>query len=97
MSGKCPVPKYGSLVINTSPADKFSEEKWLMKCLTVSGRVPMNEGILSEACAREFPLASVITQEKSYDSLTTVEKEERSRDAAASSAAAMTLFQSISR
>ena len=84
------MPRCGSLVIRTSPEVKLATEKCLIKCLTVSGNVPMKEGMLSVACAKAFPSGSVMTQEKSYDSRTTVEKADRSNEAAASSAAAIT-------
>jgi hypothetical protein len=65
MSGRCPVPSQRSLVISTSPGSSVSSGKWWMKCFTVSGRVPMKEGMLSVACTSDCPRASVTTQEKS--------------------------------
>ena len=49
----------------------------------------MKEGMLSVAWASDWPRASVMTQEKSKLSRTTVEKDERTSAAAASSTAEM--------
>ena len=65
MSGRWPVPSQMSLVISTSPGSSWSGGKKRRKCFTVSGSVPMKLGILSEACTRDWPEASVTTQEKS--------------------------------
>ena len=45
----------------------------------VRGTVPINEGMLSVACASERPRASVSTQAKSFDSRTMVENEVRTK------------------
>ena len=51
--------------MRTSPGCRVSIGKKRMKCFTVSGRVPMKEGMLSVACTSDCPVASVTTQEKS--------------------------------
>ena len=48
-----------------------------MNSFTVTGSVPMNEGMLSVFWARDCPAASVSTQAKSLDSLTSVENDVR--------------------
>ena len=65
MSGRWPVPSQMSLVISTSPGESLSAGKKRRKCFTVSGKVPMKLGMLSEAWTRDWPVSSVITQEKS--------------------------------
>ena len=97
MSGRCPVPIHGSLVMRTSPDASVSGGNSRRKCRTVRGRVLMNDGILSVAWAMERPFASVSTHEKSWDSRTTVENEVRTRAAAASSAMEMSRVQRTSR
>ena len=63
----------------------------------VRGTVPMNDGMLSVACASERPRASVSTQAKSFDSRTMVENEVRTSAAAASSTMEIRRVHSISR
>ena len=58
-----------------------------MNCFTVTGSVPMKEGMLSVFCASDWPAASVSTQAKSLDSLTSVENDVRRSALAASSTA----------
>src|SRR5262245_55336677 len=87
MSFKCPVAIQGVLVMKTSPDRMLPRPISLMKVLTVTGSVPMNEGIDSVFWARDWPAASVSTQAKSFDSLTSVENEVRRNALAASSTA----------
>ena len=68
-----------------------------MKCFTVAGKVPMNDGMLLVAWTRVRPCSSVMMQEKSCDSRTRVENDVRMRAAAASSAAEMSRVQITSR
>ena len=65
MSGRWPVPSQMSLVISTSPGVSLSGGKKRRKCFTVSGSVPMKLGMLSEAWTSDWPVSSVMTQEKS--------------------------------
>ena len=60
------------------------------------GTVPMNDGMLSVACAIAWPRASVSTHAKSFDSRTMVENDVRTSAAAASSAIEMSRVQIIS-
>ena len=60
------------------------------------GTVPMNDGMLSVACASDRPFASVSTHAKSFDSRTTVENDVRTSAAAASSTIEMSRVHSIS-
>src|SRR5262245_7525921 len=87
MSFRCPVAIQGVLVMRTSPGRMSPSPISLMKVLTVTGSVPMNEGIDSVFWARDWPAASVNTQAKSFDSLTSVENEVRRNALAASSTA----------
>ena len=50
-----PVPIHGSLVIITSPGFSVCAGKTFRKCLTVAGRLPMNEAIDIADCAIERP------------------------------------------
>ncbi len=65
ISGRWPVPICGSFVMRISPGNSVLLGNLLMKCFTVSGKVPINEGMLSVACTSAFPCSSVTTQEKS--------------------------------
>src|SRR5262245_60990973 len=96
MSFRCPVAIQGVLVISTSPGRMLSSPISLMKVLTVTGSVPMNEGIDSVFWARDWPVASVSTQAKSFDSLTSVANEVRRNALAASSTAAIVRRHKIS-
>ena len=58
-----------------------------MNSFTVTGSVPMKEGMLSVFCASDCPAASVSTQAKSLDSFTSVENDVRLSAFAASSTA----------
>ena len=58
-----------------------------MNSFTVTGSVPMKEGMLSVFWASDWPAASVSTQAKSLDSLTRVENDVRRSALAASSTA----------
>src|ERR1700736_2333314 len=97
MSLRCPVPIQGSLVTSTSPGLSDAGGNARRKCRTVTGSVPMNEGMLNEDCASEWPSASSRTQAKSLDSRTIVEKDVRTSVAEASSTMAISRFQRISR
>ena len=66
------------------------------KCFTVSGRVPMNDGMLIVDWASDRPRSSVSTTAKSLASLTRVENEVRRKVAAASSTIEMRRAQWIS-
>src|SRR5438105_4720805 len=77
-----------------SPARSVSGGNSCMKCLTVRGRQPINDGMLACDCDSELPIASVRTTEKSYDSRTTVENDVRTSVAAASSTTAINRLQS---
>ena len=87
MSFKCPVAIHGVLVTSTSPGRMLSSPICLMNAFTVTGSVPMNEGMLSVFCASDCPAASVSTQAKSLDSFTSVENDVRRSALAASSTA----------
>ena len=67
MSLRWPVAIHGVFVTSTSPGDMLSRPISLMKCLTVTGSVPMNEGMLSVFWAERLPAASVSTQAKSFE------------------------------
>ena len=56
MSGRWPVPSQMSLVISTSPGASLSGGKKRRKCFTVSGKVPMKLGMLSDACTSDWPV-----------------------------------------
>ena len=77
MSLRCPVAIHGVLVTSTSPGAMLSSPISLMNAFTVTGSVPMNEGMLSVFCASDCPAASVSTQAKSLDSFTSVENDVR--------------------
>src|SRR3954466_7240405 len=81
----CPVPIHGSLAIITSPGFSVCAGNFFRKCLTVAGKVPMNEGIESTDCAIEWPSASVNTTAKSFASRTSTENDVRTNAADASS------------
>ena len=68
----------------------------LMNSFTVTGSVPMNEGMLSVFWASDCPAASVSTQAKSLNSLTRVENDVRLSALAASSTAEIVRRQRIS-
>jgi hypothetical protein len=87
MSFRCPVAIHGVLVTSTSPGAMLSRPICLMNSFTVTGSVPMKEGMLSVFCASDWPAASVSTQAKSLDSLTSVENDVRLNAFAASSTA----------
>src|SRR5258706_11116067 len=85
-----------SLVIRMSPGLRLFGGYSFKKCLIVRGTVPMNDGMLSVACASDNPFSSVSTHAKSLDSRTTVENEVRTSAAAASSVIEMSRVHSIS-
>src|SRR6476620_12180226 len=87
MSFRCPVAIQGVLVMRTSPGRMLLSPISSMNAFTVTGSVPMNEGIDSVFWARDRPASSVSTQAKSFDSLTKVENEVRLSALAASSTA----------
>src|SRR5262245_17968583 len=87
ISLRWPVAIQGVLVIRTSLGAMLLRPISLMKALTVTGSVPMKEGIDSVFWARDWPAASVNTQAKSLDSLTKVENEVLLSALAASSTA----------
>src|SRR6516164_8221380 len=97
MSFKCPVPSQGSLVTSTSPGRSDAGGNARSRWRTVTGKVPMNEGMLNEDCAKERPSASSRTHAKSLDSRTRVEKEVRTKVAEASSTPAISRFCRISK
>ena len=83
-SARWPVPIQGSFVMNTSPGRMPSIVNSAMKCLTVSGSVPMNEGMLCGGWTSPRPASSATMQEKSCASRTTAENEVRINAADAS-------------
>jgi hypothetical protein len=80
-----PVPIHGSLVIMTSPGFSVLAGNTSRKCLTVAGRLPMNDAIDMVDCASERPCPSVSTTAKSFASRTSTEKDVRMNAVAASS------------
>src|ERR1700730_2597521 len=97
ISLRCPGAIHGVLVTSTSPGCMWARPIWLMNCFTVTGSVPMKEGMLSLFCASSRPAASVRTHAKSFDSFTSVENDARRKALAASSTAEMARCQRISR
>src|SRR5690348_16202830 len=91
-----PDPIQGSLVKRTSPSRSVCGGNFRRKCLIDAGSVPMKDGMLLEDCARERPAASVSTTAKSLASRTRLEKEARTKVAAASSTALTRRVQMIS-
>src|SRR6185369_17913571 len=85
-----------SLVIRMSPGLSSPGGYSPRKCVMVRGTVPMNDGMLSVACASDSPRSSVNTQAKSFDSRTTVENDVRTSAAAASSVMEIRRVHSIS-
>jgi len=84
-----PVPIQASFVISTSPGRMLSAPSSRMKCRTVAGRQPMNDGMLPLFWASAYPRASVSTQAKSFASLDSVENDVRTMALAASSTTEM--------
>ena len=87
MSLRWPVAIHGVLVTSTSPGRILARPICLMNSFTVTGSVPMNDGMLSVFCASDCPAASVSTQAKSLHSFTSVENDVRLSAFAASSTA----------
>ena len=87
MSLRWPVAIHGVLVTSTSPGAMLARPICLMNSFTVTGSVPMKEGMLSVFWASDWPAASVSTQAKSLNSLTSVENDVRLSALAASSTA----------
>src|SRR5687768_15385091 len=85
-----------SFVMKMSPGAIVSGGYSSRNRTMLRGTVPMNDGMLSVACASDRPCASVSTQAKSFDSRTTVENDVRTSAAAASSTIEISRVHSIS-